>query len=113
MKIDRLPKNNSLEALICLQDAWDQVDSYQKIADTYKIITKVSYIVLLVAGVLMSIIAITATLINKTASVESSNTVSQYIVLTISLVITAVTAYVNFKNPTLRWRQLRGHLYQF
>ena len=58
VKIDRLPRHNSLEALLCLQDAWDHVDAYHQNADFYKILTKLAYALLLLAGIATSIIAI-------------------------------------------------------
>lgn len=59
VRIDRLPKNNSMEALLSLQDAWDHVDSYHQMANFYKIVTKLSYGLLLLAGIATSVIAIT------------------------------------------------------
>jgi hypothetical protein len=58
VKIDRLPKNNSMEALLSLQDAWDHVDAYHQYANFYKVMTKMSYALLLLAGIATSIIAI-------------------------------------------------------
>lgn len=58
VKIDRLPKNNSMEALLSLQDAWDHVDSYHQMANFYKVVTKLSYALLLLAGIATSIVAI-------------------------------------------------------
>jgi hypothetical protein len=58
VKIDRLPKNNSMEALLSLQDAWDHVDAYHQYANFYKIMTKMSYALLLLAGIATSVIAI-------------------------------------------------------
>ena len=58
VKIDRLPKHNSMEALLSLQDAWDHVDAYHNLADFYKVVTKVSYGLLLLAGLATSVIAI-------------------------------------------------------
>jgi len=58
VKIDRLPKHNSMEALLSLQDAWDHVDAYHRLADFYKMVTKLSYGLLLLAGLATSVIAI-------------------------------------------------------
>lgn len=58
VKIDRLPKHNSMEALLSLQDAWDHVDAYHRLADFYKVVTKLSYALLLIAGLATSVIAI-------------------------------------------------------
>lgn len=58
VRIDRLPKHNSMEALLALQDAWDHVDAYHKHADVYKVLTKMAYALLLLAGIATSVIAI-------------------------------------------------------
>jgi uncharacterized membrane protein SirB2 len=47
-----------MEALLSLQDAWDHVDAYHQNADFYKVLTKLSYALLLLAGIGTSIIAI-------------------------------------------------------
>jgi hypothetical protein len=130
VRIDRLPKNNSMEALLTLQDAWDHVDAYHKHADFYKVLTKLSYGLLLLAGIATSVIAIsrgTYTAVFNSGSYlspksacpiytekvdaggsSSSNTQSQYAILAISLLVTTVVGYVNFMNPAQRWQQLRG-----
>ncbi len=110
--LSRLPKNNSLEALISLQDAWDYVDSYDTSANMYKVNTKISYIVLLVAGVLISIIAISANSFGYNCSSSTSQVNSdRYGILCLALLITSVTGYVNFMNPAVRWHQLRGKIF--
>jgi hypothetical protein len=138
VRIDRLPKNNSMEALLTLQDAWDHVDAYHKHADFYKVLTKLSYGLLLLAGIATSVIAISrgtytavfysdiylspdfyrlyrSAVRRVTEKVDaggsgssSSNTQSQYAILAISLLVTTVVGYVNFMNPAQRWQQLRG-----
>lgn len=55
VKIDHLSKHNSMEALLSLQDAWDHVDAYHRLADFYKVVTKLSY---LFTGLATSVIAI-------------------------------------------------------
>ena len=87
-----------MEALVSLQDAWDQIDSYKNMADYYKVITKVSYMVLLVAGVVISVIAVLAGILeNKCSSTGlASNSTSRYVILAVSLLVTAITAFVNF-----------------
>jgi hypothetical protein len=58
VRIDRLPTDNSLEAQLSLQDAWDHVDAYHQYATLYKTMTKASYALLLLAGIATCIIAI-------------------------------------------------------
>jgi len=57
VRVDRLPKSNSLQALHTLQDAWDNIEFYHTVADGYKRITKVSYFILLTTGVITTIVA--------------------------------------------------------
>jgi hypothetical protein len=57
-KVDRLPANNSKEALYVLRSAWDTVDICWDAADRFKIISKVLYMVLLVIGALISAVTI-------------------------------------------------------
>ena len=110
VRIDRLPKFNSAPALVCLQSAWDSVDMYHHYADTYKVVTKVSYLVLLLCSLLTTVIVIIKDKIDgcSPGGTNCDGNYSQYIVLAISLVITTVTGYVNFMNPAMRWQQLRG-----
>ena len=59
-KLDRLPASNSLEALNSLQEAWDYVEVYHKMANHYKLLAKIMYLLLLLIGigvVLMSIVS--------------------------------------------------------
>lgn len=101
-KINRLPENNSLEALITLQDAWDYFDIYSLLASRYKLIAKVSYFLLLINGIGLSLMAI------GSYSGYLSASASQYSVLGLSLFASGMSIYLGFMNPTQRWMQLRG-----
>ena len=57
-RIDRLPESNSLEGLLMLQDAWDHYDIYSDLSSQYKIISKMSYLLLLLNGIALTILAI-------------------------------------------------------
>jgi hypothetical protein len=102
VRIDRLPKANSLQALHTLQDAWDNVEVYHKVADSYKRITKASYIVLLVTGL------VTTTVAQLSDEGDAAENIYPFIILAMSLVCSGAAAYVSFMNPAQRWQQLRG-----
>jgi hypothetical protein len=113
VKIDRLPKSNSYEALISIQDAWDHIDLYHQQADVYKFITKLSYIILLLSGMAISAVAILKHLIDQSPIGDnlSGSSITQYIILAISLLVTTIIGYANFMNPAQRWQQLRGDFF--
>jgi hypothetical protein len=99
-KIDRLPSANSLEALRTLQDAWDHVEVYQQVANSYKIASKVCYQLLLLCGIgitLLSILDLTGYLVIS----------SRIPIIALSFFETAVASYITFMNPAMRWQQLR------
>lgn len=57
-KIDRLPDSNSLEANLMIRDAWDHVDLYHINANTYKQITKLTYLCMLLLGIFTTALSI-------------------------------------------------------
>ena len=57
-KIDRLPSANTLEALRVIQDGWDHVEIYHEMADTYKVVTKICYVLLLVSAMTITFLAL-------------------------------------------------------
>lgn len=77
---------------------------YHKLADDYKTITKVSYLVLLLAGLVVTGAALAQ---NATSSTEAYVS-TEYLILAMSLLASATGAYVSFMNPAQRWQQLRG-----
>lgn len=98
-KIDRLPEENSLEALKTLQDAWDHYEMYNMIADSNKIMAKISYFALLIFGILI----VTFTVLDAQFTWFNS----RYPIIAISFLESAIASYVSFVNPALRWQQLR------
>jgi hypothetical protein len=114
-KIDRLPSENSVEALVILQSAWDRVDMYSRIAKQCKKLTKALYACLLLIGFAVSTITVvslnerlrlTAGQDRQDALIDAS-TLSRAVVA-LSLLGTVVGSIVSFVNPGLRWQQLRG-----
>lgn len=97
-KIDRLPAANSLEALRTLQDAWDHFELYYHAASAYKIIAKVTYIILLLIGIAVTVLVLCQFQYDFPARLG---------VLILSLIGTALGSYVTFANPAVKWQQLR------
>lgn len=99
-KIDRLPSSNSLSALRSIQDAWDYVEIYHAVADGYKHVTKISYVILLLIGILVTVLAVTGA--------EFSDKFSARIpIICLSFLGTVIGSFVSFRNPALKWQQLR------
>lgn len=103
VRIDRLPESNSLQANLTLQDAYDHIEVYHRAAGQYKFITKVSYAILLFAGVM-----ITAASLGESNSSALNNGVASGLILAMSLLASTIGAFVAFMNPAQRWQQLRG-----
>ena len=97
-KIDRLPVANSLEALRTLQDAWDHVEVYQMAATSYKHIAKVTYLLMLICGILITAFSLGECQFGFSSRIG---------VMVVGVFATAVAAYVTFTNPATRWQQLR------
>ena len=53
-RADRLPKNNSYEALLIIRDAWCIYDLFAHTASTMKLRAKVSYALFLTNGLLLT-----------------------------------------------------------
>ena len=102
-KLDRLPPDNSLEALRIIADAWDHVEAYNHMADAYKRATKISYQLLLIAGIF-----ITVAVIVESAEQSTLHFQSRVYIICLSFFTSAVAAYVAFVNPAVRWQQLRA-----
>ena len=57
-KLNRLPEANSLEATVILRQAWNCIDIFNHSADSFKLITKIAYLLLLLAGACISIVTV-------------------------------------------------------
>lgn len=135
-KIDRLPSDNSQEAIKIIRSAWDHVDLYMGMAKSCKRVAKTLYALLLLVGVGTTVVVMVAVMAEDNscnsacgqfaaqvdlckASCESTSkpggipqliTVeqSQYIVLVLSLAGSFIASAVSYLNPAQRWQQLRG-----
>ena len=111
VRIDRLPKANSLSALYTLQVAWDNVEWYHMVADSYKRATKWSYFTLLFAGIAITVASLLSADDSRQRGAntdQSHANIFQAVILGSSLLTTCVSAYVGFINPAQKWQQLRG-----
>ncbi len=72
---------------------------YHEIADAYKQVTKVSYFLLLVAGVCITGAALAQTQVIEHKSYETT----ALVIPACSLLASGVAAYVSFMNPALRY----------
>ena len=97
-KIDRLPSANSLEALRTLQDAWDHVEVYHIMADRFKMISKLTYVSILLTGIAI-------TVFSQIESILSFD--SHFIIIALSFFASSLAAYVAYMNPIVKWQQLR------
>lgn len=102
-KIDRLPSSNSYEALKTLQDAWDHIEEFHNVSWQYKYITKISYYVLLAIGIIITCV----TLSSEKISLGTLHG-AKYILIGLSFASTAVSAYIAYMNPAIRWQQLKA-----
>jgi hypothetical protein len=137
-KIDRLPSQNSHEAMVIVLAAWDHVDIFMGMAKWYKIVAKILYALLLLTG-MGTMIVVTITLLGQDSACDTAcelyatcdadtlaackatcetapgyiseaitDEQSRYIVLALSLAGSLVASTAAYLNPAQRWQQLRG-----
>lgn len=97
-KVDRLPDFDTLQSLRQLQESWDYIEMYHLSADTYKCVAKGAFISLLLLGVLITLLAI----LN-----QAYNYPTRVAIIALGFSITAISAYISFMNPAVRWQNLR------
>jgi hypothetical protein len=99
-KIDRLPTSNSLEALMAIQDAWDNIENYKSAAAYYKITAKVTFLLILLIGIAVTVISVIGLQPNM-------NLNSRAYILALGFASTAVMGYITYVNPVARWQAFR------
>jgi hypothetical protein len=70
-KIDRLPSQNSHEAMAIILAAWDHVDIFMGMAKWYKVVAKVVYALLLLTG-MSTMIIVTITLLGEDSACNTA-----------------------------------------
>jgi len=107
IKGDRMPKENSLEALLLLRAAWDLHDECSHIASLYKRFAKFTFVVFLVISVVT-----TAATVGRPEDIGvawgSFKSRRSEIIFLISMLGSLISATVSFYNPLARWRICRG-----
>jgi hypothetical protein len=104
-RIDRLPQQNSLEALTVIQSAWEKVDIFSRIAKKCKIMAKITYITLLLVGL------ITTTIVTLSINGNLANSIGDkvdWIVLISTLFNTVLFSILAYFQPMVKWNNLRG-----
>ena len=115
----RLPTSNSRESIEVIRVAWDevccvvtaifellamQVDIFNRESTQNKLVTKVSYFIMLFVGVMTTILTVTSC--NQPDVVPSDKLDGCVIGLT--LTGTLVASLIAFLDPSTKWQQLRG-----
>ena len=111
-RIDRLPLDNSLGGLQALGYSWDSVDVCNHVASRMKTVTKVSYALLIILGIIIGGL----TVVHVNIQAECSSTENQLMNETTLNVYTTVLALisgivagiVNIISPAQKWTRLRG-----
>lgn len=97
-KVDRLPDYDTLESLRIIQESWDCIEMYHAAADAYKYVAKTAFISLLLLGVLITLLAI----LNQAYDYPT-----RAAIIALGFTITAISSYIAFMNPAVRWQNLR------
>lgn len=132
--VERLPKENSLEELNALREAWNDVDRYEFHAERAKLSAKMSFIVMLLLGIASVTVAtlsgagahtrgitepIPETTVNSSLTSGAMSTLSNAnsstlentidkIAFGIAVFSTFFASYVAYDNPVQKWKQLRS-----
>lgn len=102
-RIDRLPNGNSLGGLNALRFAWDAVDICNHEADKMKAITKISYMVLLSFGLIISTLSVVY--LNRPDSLDRGTL--NHLTAGLALVSGIISGIITTINPV---SSLRLHL---
>mmetsp|Transcript_59776 Transcript_59776/g.142259 ORF Transcript_59776/g.142259 Transcript_59776/m.142259 type:complete len:1275 (+) Transcript_59776:53-3877(+) len=104
---DRLPAENTMEALVLIRRAWTLVDIFKKSGTQYKWIAKTSYALLLLVGIVIVCITVYSTN-SKGTDREVNEEFSADLLLFVALAGSFITGVVTMMDPTRKWLQLRG-----
>ena len=111
--MDRLPKENSLEALRTLRSAWDTIDVCVLVSRRNKFISKGAYLTLLLLGIVTTTVATfvaTGILPDREEAAGSSvlNGAGSYGITALSLLTSVCVGVISFLSPVQKWQQLRS-----
>jgi hypothetical protein len=101
---DRLPEQNSLEALYVLRDAWTFVDLLSVHAKQYKMYSQLSYIVLSLLSLLVTWMIIIYDQCPNLFSKEAF----EWSIIVVTVCGSVLAGFITFTEPGKKWMQLRG-----
>jgi hypothetical protein len=101
VKLDRLPKRNTIEGVHILRDAWCEYDIASHLALRYKHLAKTLFLLQLLVGIAIIVVGTADSVLLDTEQ-------SRHIVFALSLVTTLLISLDALFNAKSRWRQLRS-----
>lgn len=110
-RIDRLPKENSVEALRALVSAWDIIDVTCHVSTINKRFSKTTYVILLFLGILTTTIATLSgipSLPFQKIQVFQGFSLRAALTTLVSLLTSLCISVLTFLNPLTKWQQLRS-----
>tara|TARA_B100000795_G_scaffold90177_1_gene65598 strand:+ start:744 stop:1412 length:669 start_codon:yes stop_codon:yes gene_type:complete len=116
VRLDRLPEYTSAQGLLLLRDAWCEVDVASHLADKYKRICKVLFIVqITLAWLVVAMAAASSSLEAAWMSDPCADQaisiypgILQQLIFLAAVLLTAVISLQGMYNSRPRWRQLRN-----
>ena len=106
VKLDRLPRTNSAEGLQLLQEAWCEYDVAMHLANRYKMISKMLYILQLVLGWAVVFVGTAEKEFADKGVADTSDW--RHIVFGLTLGAAVLMSFDSLTNAKTRWRQLRS-----
>jgi hypothetical protein len=107
VKLDRLPKENTVESLELLQQAWSKHDIAVYLSGQYLMLSKVLYAMILFVGI-ATVTCTTAFADADRRDLESVTDLREHLVFSLAMANTVLLLAVKFYNPTVRGNQLRA-----
>lgn len=108
VRMDRLPKDEQLEGLQLLRDAWDEYDMKTYLSKRYKLFSKFLYMMLLGTGILTVVLTVWFYEDRGTESSRVQEGEIQHSVFGTSLLSAGIVSVGTAINPGQRWRRLRA-----
>ncbi|KAK3266061.1 hypothetical protein CYMTET_25291 [Cymbomonas tetramitiformis] len=103
-RIDRLPQENSEQAMLVLTRTWDKIDIYMHVATRSKHITNTFFTAMLLVSLAITV----GTIISLNRPDVFANTELHWLVIVCTLLLTALTTFFGLMNPATKWQQLRS-----
>ena len=112
-RIDRIPLVNTLSGARAIAYAWDAVDVCNHVASRMKVVTKVSYALLIILGILIGAITIVHMNLRAELTPEErgplmSDSALNVFTTIFALINGVVAGIINILGPFQKWTRLRG-----